>query len=64
MSSKLSNIIYSCLTVFFVVSSIPVFAGGCIYQNNKQTNIECSKNDVECQLNKDKKNESYKKVSS
>ena len=57
-------IAFLCLTGFTATSGLPVMAGGCNSQMNKKAEIECAKNDTECQIEKAEKFELNKTVKS
>ena len=53
-----------CLTGFTTTSGFPVMAGGCNNHMNKKAEIECTKDDTECQTEKAEKFELSKTIRS
>ena len=49
MKKLLPFITFVCLTAFSATSGLPVMAGGCSNHRNKVTEINCDKDDKECQ---------------
>ena len=55
MKKLLPFITFTCLTIFSVTSSLPVMAGGCSSHSSKTSEIECDREDKECQIKNTKK---------
>jgi len=49
MKKLLPFISFTCLTAFSVTSGLPLMAGGCSSRSNKASEIQCDKDDKECQ---------------
>ena len=49
MKKLLPFISFACLTAFSATSGLPIMAGGCSSHKNKVTEINCDKDDKECQ---------------
>ena len=52
MKRLIPYIAFACLTGFTTASNLPVMAGGCSSNMNKQEKIKCAENDSECQSEK------------
>ncbi len=48
-------IAFACLTAFTATSGLPVMAGGCSSHRNKRAEVNCPKDDTDCQTKKTKK---------
>ncbi len=49
MKKLLPFITFTCMAAFSATNSLPVMAGGCSSHRNKATEINCVKEDKECQ---------------
>ena len=49
-----------CLTGFTATNSLPVMAGGCSSHMNKKAEINCVKDDTDCQSEKFKSNKNVR----
>ncbi len=45
-------LVFACLTGFTATSGLPIMAGGCSSHMNKTAEIQCSKDDTDCQTEK------------
>ncbi len=64
MRRNIPYIAFLCLTSFTATSDLPVMAGGCNSHMNKKAEIECAKDDTECQTEKAEKFELNKTIRS
>ena len=55
MKRLIPYIAFACLSGFTVTSGLPVMAGGCSSHMNEKSEIICSEDDTECQIEKDEK---------
>ena len=55
MKKFAAYIVLACLTAFTANSSLPVMAGGCRSHSNKTAEVNCPKEDIDCQTKKTKK---------
>jgi len=52
MNRLLTCLTFASLTIFAANSSLPVRAGSCSSHRNKAAEINCDKDDTECQIKK------------
>tara|TARA_B100000900_G_C20213108_1_gene566646 strand:+ start:418 stop:612 length:195 start_codon:yes stop_codon:yes gene_type:complete len=52
MKRLIPYLTFACLTTFAANITFPVFAGGCSSHRNKTAEINCAKDDKECQAKK------------
>ena len=64
MKKIIPCIAFLCLTGFTATSGFPVMDGGCNNHMNKKAEIECTKDDSECQTEKAEKFELNKTIRS
>ena len=50
MSRTIPYIAFFCLSGFTAISGLPMLAGGCSNPVNENIQIDCDKNDSECQI--------------
>ena len=55
MKRLIPYLAFACLTGFAATSGLPVMAGGCSGRMHNKAEIECAKNDTECQIEKAEK---------
>ena len=55
MKRFIPYIAFACLTGFTAITGLPVIAGGCSSNINKNAEIKCAEDDTECQIEKAEK---------
>lgn len=58
MKKIIPYIAFACMAGLTAVSGLPVYAGGCNYKN-KSSQVECGKNDKDCNANKIEKQKKF-----
>ena len=64
MRKIIPYIAFTSLTCLSLMNVVPAMAGGCSSKINKNVKIECSEDDIECQINRAEKYQSDSAIKS